>query len=99
MRLRVESSPRPTDDSDPLGMQPRTLSFLNIIDLAGSESAKVQPYRVPRHLASPCTSVVLAALHSSQTYALSSHHASSSTMLSSHAQNHLPDTLPSLKQH
>ena len=40
LRLRLESSPRP-DASDPMGMQPRTLSYLNIIDLAGSESAKV----------------------------------------------------------
>ena len=40
LRIRVESSPRP-DASDLVGMQPRALSFLNIIDLAGSESARV----------------------------------------------------------
>ena len=54
MRLRLESSPRP-DASDPLGMQPRTLSFLNIIDLAGSESAKVRPTR-RQHACAACAS-------------------------------------------
>ena len=41
MRLSVESSERPGPDADPRIHVARTLSFLNLIDLAGSESAKV----------------------------------------------------------
>lgn len=40
LRLSVESSVRPDVDADPDLDLARTLSFLNIIDLAGSESAK-----------------------------------------------------------
>lgn len=41
MRLSIESSERPGPDADPRIHVARTLSFLNLIDLAGSESAKV----------------------------------------------------------
>lgn len=41
IRLSVESSERPDPDADPRAAVARTLSFLNLIDLAGSESAKV----------------------------------------------------------
>ena len=41
MRLSVESSERPGPDADPRIHVARTLSFLNLIDLAGSESARV----------------------------------------------------------
>lgn len=40
LRLSIESSVRPDVDADPNLSIARTLSFLNIIDLAGSESAK-----------------------------------------------------------
>lgn len=40
LRLSVESSERPDVDADPNCSVARTLSFLNLIDLAGSESAK-----------------------------------------------------------
>ncbi|KAK9816490.1 hypothetical protein WJX72_000928 [[Myrmecia] bisecta] len=40
LRLSVESSARPDADVDPNNHVARTLSFLNLIDLAGSESAK-----------------------------------------------------------
>ena len=40
LRLSVESSERPDLDADPNRSVARTLSFLNLIDLAGSESAK-----------------------------------------------------------
>ena len=40
LRLSIESSVRPDVDADPNLDLARTLSFLNIIDLAGSESAK-----------------------------------------------------------
>lgn len=40
LRLSIESSVRPDIDADPNLSIARTLSFLNIIDLAGSESAK-----------------------------------------------------------
>lgn len=42
MRLSVESSERPGPDADPRIHVARTLSFLNLIDLAGSESARVR---------------------------------------------------------
>ena len=42
MRLTIESSERPGPDHDPRVNVARTLSFLNLIDLAGSESAKVK---------------------------------------------------------
>lgn len=41
IRLSVESSERPDPDADPRAAVARTLSFVNLIDLAGSESAKV----------------------------------------------------------
>ena len=41
MRLSIESSARPGPDADPRVHVARTLSFLNLIDLAGSESARV----------------------------------------------------------
>ena len=40
LRLSIESSERPDMDADPNSSVARTLSFLNLIDLAGSESAK-----------------------------------------------------------
>ena len=40
LRLFIESSERPDMDADPNSSVARTLSFLNLIDLAGSESAK-----------------------------------------------------------
>ena len=40
LRLSIESSQRPDVDADPNSSVVRTLSFLNLIDLAGSESAK-----------------------------------------------------------
>ena len=40
LRLSVESSERPDVDADPNCSVARTLSFLNLIDLAGSESAR-----------------------------------------------------------
>ena len=40
LRLSVESSERPDVDADSNCSVARTLSFLNLIDLAGSESAK-----------------------------------------------------------
>ena len=40
LRLSIESSQRPDIDADPNSSVVRTLSFLNLIDLAGSESAK-----------------------------------------------------------
>ena len=40
LRLSIESSVRPDVDADPNLDLARTLSFLNMIDLAGSESAK-----------------------------------------------------------
>ena len=46
IRLSVESSERPDPDADPRAAVARTLSFLNLIDLAGSESAKVCPSTV-----------------------------------------------------
>ena len=42
LRLSIESSERPSPDADPTAKVDRTLSFLNLIDLAGSESAKVR---------------------------------------------------------
>lgn len=44
MRLSIESSERPGPDADPRIHVARTLSFLNLIDLAGSESARVCTY-------------------------------------------------------
>ena len=40
LRLSIESSERPDLEADPNCSVARTLSFLNLIDLAGSESAK-----------------------------------------------------------
>lgn len=40
LRLSIESSERPDMDAGPNSSVARTLSFLNLIDLAGSESAK-----------------------------------------------------------
>ena len=55
MRLTIESSERPGPEADPRLRVARTLSFLNLIDLAGSESAKVrhQP-PVPEDLLNLC---------------------------------------------
>ena len=44
IRLTLEASDRADDYTDPNARLGRTLSFLNLIDLAGSESAKVQQW-------------------------------------------------------